>query len=174
MRRFVLGAESLFALLSCMFRDLQPIPIKPDEFSGMTFQIRYPKILTDVINSDLFAPEITKRLTKLKDSLESERVIKLHQNDPDWDNFYQAYEGHRIIDLPFFDAEFYLFALIRDLVNYDILKIDPFAAIKSEDLSKNLLAFDSVMEKSRKWQTHDFLTNCLHGKIGSEPTQTRR
>ncbi|MCV9385545.1 damage-control phosphatase ARMT1 family protein [Reichenbachiella ulvae] len=147
-----------------MFDSYPKIPINEEAFSGMTFRVRYPKILTDVIQSELFDQRITQELENLKQSLNTQLVDRLSNTTAAyWHDFYVEYEGKKLIDLPFFDAEVYLFALINSIVQYDTLQIDPYSKIKSADLSQSQLAFDRILASSKDWDTKDFILNNLHG-----------
>ncbi|UXP31166.1 damage-control phosphatase ARMT1 family protein [Reichenbachiella agarivorans] len=139
------------------------IPIDPLAFSGMTFRVRYPKILDEVINSNLYNQEIRARLHNLKSQLDTLVVKRIHENDPLWEVFYADYEEKNLNDLPFFDAEVYLFAYILHLTDYDRVGTDPFSTIKSQDLEKNQATFDTILLESKDWDTPDFVLGSLHG-----------
>ncbi|RJE74628.1 ARMT1-like domain-containing protein [Reichenbachiella sp. MSK19-1] len=146
-----------------MLSDYPQIPIDPHTFAGMTFRVRYPKILNDVLASNLYPDTLSQRLKKLKTSLETLTITRIHEHNPLWETFYQQYEGQLLLSLPFFDAEVYLFAYILHLVDYDSLGIDPFSQIKAQDLNQNVAALAPNLLASQTWDTQDFVLHSLHG-----------
>ncbi|PIB35120.1 hypothetical protein BFP72_06785 [Reichenbachiella sp. 5M10] len=129
----------------------------------MTFRLRYPKILTDILASELFDAAITERLERLKENLDSLIILRIHQGRPFWDDFYHAHEGKSILELPFFDAEVYLFAYILYLVDYERLGVDPFGKIKATDLHKHRAALAPCLKATQNWQSTDYLLQSLQG-----------
>ncbi|MGL1889431.1 MAG: damage-control phosphatase ARMT1 family protein [Reichenbachiella sp.] len=147
-----------------MFKESPFLHITEGSFADMTFKIRYPKILQDVVDSSLFEESINQRLLQLKNGLQSSIVSTLiGTNNTLWQEFYSKYEGKRIIDTPFFFAEVYFFALIRDITGYAKNTLDPFSKIKETDLNKSQAFINETLLLSNNWQTSEFIRFALEG-----------
>lgn len=148
-----------------MLNQFPYLNIQTGTFSGLTFQVRYPRILQQIVDSRLFDHEVNTELLRVKNELSALKIIRLDTTPKGshWNDFYNRYEDLGLLDIPFFYAEVYFFALIRKTVDYINLKIDPFLKIKRQDLISNITLLNTVSIQSSEWSTKDFILFSLHG-----------
>ena len=123
---------------------------KPNSFAQFTFTKRFPKVLNDVIASNLFSNEVMMQLKKLNQDLSTLSITRLKHPSQEtylWNEFYNLYLNNTLSELPFFEAEVYFYALINQLVNYEEFKQDPFAQVKRNELTNQRDYFKHILEQ---------------------------
>jgi len=123
-------------------------PMEQDSFARFTLDKRMPIILERIIESQLFDDAIQNKLKDLAGKIPNIQVKRLQlKNDekPYWESFFQEYSQKELLKIPFLYAEIYFYKLILEIVDYHLLRIDPFSKTKEQDISVNLSLFQKVL-----------------------------
>ena len=116
-----------------------PISATTSPFAAFTFAVRFPHIINQIkTNNQLSSVQesgLTSLITEIRDG-----VVPAQKElfDPEdwifWQDFFAKHVGKRYMELPFFEAEAYIYYRIIKLLDYRRSGMDPFGKLKSDGL----------------------------------------
>jgi uncharacterized protein with ATP-grasp and redox domains len=110
-------------------------------FAHSTLVNRFPKIINNIIDQNIWRPDVIRSLKQLLDSIPNEMVRHMRNEINDdaayWNRYISSLPSTKWLDLPFYEAEAIFYRLILDCINYsEENPLDPF-------LSEKKSSFDS-------------------------------
>lgn len=138
-------------------------------FAYFTLTRRFPKILQDIIRSNVFNwPDVNNQLEVLSLGVTTHRVKEINlsvDEKPWWLEFNKVYSGKLLTEVPFFFVEIYFYRLILDLTGYLSNGIDPFFTIKQEEIKDNSSRFVEFLmaQKKERWLADNYILFSLLG-----------
>ncbi|MGV3763255.1 damage-control phosphatase ARMT1 family protein [Parapedobacter sp.] len=120
----------------------RPISAATSPFAAFTFNVRFPFIINQIKANNLLAPS---QRNKLDDLLQEIAVGAVPQREDVfyaedrvyWQTFLAAHAGKRYVDIPFFEAEAYIYYRVIHIVDYKHSGLDPFYRIKADSLEQH-------------------------------------
>lgn len=117
----------------------RPITAATSRFAVFTFNVRFPYIVNQIkINNPLSPGQqaaLDDLLNELAEGTVPPREDIFYPGDRIyWKTFLNEQAGKRYVDIPFFEAEAYIYYRITHIVNHKRSGLDPFYHVKAESL----------------------------------------
>lgn len=139
-----------------------PISATNSPFAAFTFEKRFPHIIGQIKTNNALSPSQENELGQLLDEIRGV-VASPHQPDfdeqdwPFWQRFVRQHQGKSYAEMPFYEAEAYIYYRISRIMGYPQQGSDPFATLKTTGLMEN----QGAIEKFAK--THQTERDQFHG-----------
>jgi hypothetical protein len=121
--------------------------LDPRSFAHLTLARRVPRLVADLLRT---APLPAPARARLEEAaarpleLAVRRLPLPEEEAPRWEEFFAAHLGRRLVELPFFDWEAWLYAWLLLETGYHETGADPFAAAKRDDFAASLPAMEEA------------------------------
>ncbi len=129
-----------------------PISAGNSPFAAFTFAKRVPFIFDQIKSNNALMSAQADKLDRLLAEIQTGTATP-QQKDflpvdwPFWEKFVQDFTGLTYAEIPFFEAEAYMYYRIMRIMDYPNSGADPFASLKSEGLADNITFLDSFARK---------------------------
>src|SRR3546814_120369 len=160
----------------------RPISAATIPFSAFTFNVRIPFIVNQLKDSN---PLSTDQQTALDDLLKeiAEGVVPPSEDIfyPEdhvyWESFLTDHVGKRYTDVPFFEAEAYIYYRITHIVDYKRSDLDPFYNVKADSLTHHRDFAEAMASKHMQQPsvfTAPYFTSLLHATLWGNSADLRQ
>lgn len=140
----------------------QPISAANSPFAAFTFEKRFPHIISQIHANNALSPgqegELGRLLDEIREGVASPGQADFDEKDwPFWETFARQRQGKSYAEIPFYEAEAYIYYRTSRIMGYPQHGSDPFATLKTAGLMEN----QGVIEKFAK--THQAERERFHG-----------
>lgn len=151
----------------------RPISAANSPFAAFTFDVRFPFIINQLKASNpLSSSQQTALDNLLKEIAEGvvppEGTVFYTEDQAYWKTFLAEHAGKRYTEVPFYEAEAYIYYRIIQIVDYKNSGLDPFYNLKANSL-KHHLHFASAMASQYIQQppvfTASYFTSLIHAAL---------
>lgn len=130
----------------------RPISAATSRFAAFTFNIRFPFIINQIKAGNPLSTAQQAELDDLMHEIGSGVVppdggIFYSEDRPYWDSFLAMHAGKRYADVPFFEAEAYIYYRIIRIVDYKQSGLDPFYDLKADGLKQHRAFVEALVGK---------------------------
>lgn len=120
----------------------RPISAATSDFAAFTFDVRFPFIINQLKAGNPLSPGQQTGLDDLAQEIATGVVPPLEdvfypEDRLYWQTFLTERAGKRYMDIPFFEAEAYIYYRIIHLVDYKDSGLDPFYYLKADSLKQH-------------------------------------
>lgn len=129
-----------------------PISANNSPFAAFTFAKRIPFIFNQIKSNNALTPaqadELSRLLTEIQTGTATPQQKDFLPADwPFWEKFVREFTGLTYAEIPFFEAEAYLYYRIMRIMDYPNTGTDPFATLKTAGLGDNIAFLDAFAQK---------------------------
>ena len=130
----------------------RPISAATSPFAAFTFNVRFPFIINQVKSNNPLSPVQQAELDSLLQEIVTGVVppgetLFYPEDRPYWETFLATHAGKRYTDVPFFEAEAYIYYRIIRIVDYKRSGLDPFYDLKADGLKQHRDFAEAVARK---------------------------
>lgn len=155
----------------------QPIPqsiaVANSPFAAFTFEKRIPFIFDQIRSNNKLTPAQTDELVRLLAEIQTGVVAPMPDDflpidRPYWEKFIKKHGNRTYADVPFFEAEAYIYYRIMRIVDYPNSGVDPFGKLKKDGVEENLAVLDGLAHRHQNEGDHfneDYFTVLLYNAL---------
>lgn len=120
----------------------RPISAATSPFAAFTFDVRFPHIINQIKTNNPLQPSQLAALDELvqeiaEGTVPAEKDIGYPEDRVYWETFFAEYTGKRYAEVPFFEAEAYIYYRIIHIVDFKNTGMDPFHRVKTDSLMQH-------------------------------------
>ena len=120
----------------------RPISAATSSFAAFTFDVRFPHIINQIKTNNPLQPSQLVALDELTQEIAAGTVpvgkeITYPEDRVYWETFFAEYAGKRYAEVPFFEAEAYIYYRIIHIVDFRNTGLDPFHRVKTDSLMQH-------------------------------------
>jgi len=151
----------------------RPISAATSAFAAFTFDVRFPYIINQIKDNNPLQPSQRAALGNLireiaEGTVPDDREICYPEDLAYWEAFFAEHAGKRYADVPFFDAEAYIYYRIIHVVDFKNTGLDPFYRVKTDSLKHHRDFVEAVAAKHLQQPlvfSIDYFKTLLHATL---------